>query len=116
MTDRELLEKAAKAAGLIAKKNTEVVDADDRFIGIKVRNTEREKYRLWNPLTDDGDALRLAVALPITVHLDGSNPRYVRVDIFRPGSIYTPIYEYSDDKATATRRTIVRAAAALAGD
>ena len=45
MTDRELLEAAAKAAGYVH------YHPGDGF------------YQTWNPLTDDGDALRLAVKL-----------------------------------------------------
>lgn len=104
---RELLEKAAKAAGLIVKKNTEVVDADDRFIGIKVRNTERDKYRLWNPLTDDGDAFRLAVKLWIEVSFE---PNCVQV--YPPRSLPVDVPRGSDPYA-ATRLAIVRAAAAI---
>jgi len=46
MTDRELLEAAAKAAGIQVHPD-----------GIEWNRNE-EGYR-WNPLTDDGDALRL---------------------------------------------------------
>lgn len=45
MKDRELLEMAAEAAG------------------IEVRDMETGSYSMWNPLNDDGDALRLAVKL-----------------------------------------------------
>jgi len=44
MTDRELLELAAKACGLEEAKM-------------------RIEFNQWNPLEDDGDALRLAVKL-----------------------------------------------------
>ena len=67
MTDRELLELAAKAAGLTIKpvemKNVAFA-GDDRFIGYSI--DPHEWLRGWfNPLTDDGDALRLAVKLGI---------------------------------------------------
>ena len=105
MTDRELLEKAAKAAGI----------GYTSFIG-------GEHYRLldhWNPLTDDGDALRLAVQLMIRVSVN----RAFRLSI--PGSVTV---EYPDrdgfyfalgeavtngDPYAATRRAIVRAAAEI---
>lgn len=108
---RELLEKAAKAAGLIVQKNTEVVNADDRFIGIKVRDTERDKYRLWNPLTDDGDAFRLAVKLRMTIMT------HTELD---PGKVFVTdgqggdaVELHGSDLAAATRLAIVRAAAAI---
>ena len=55
MTDKELLELAAKAAGYEARW----------FGDVFCRDTKLEPYpwRGWNPLTDDGDALRLAVKL-----------------------------------------------------
>jgi hypothetical protein len=67
MNDRELLELAAKAAGLLLEHPD---DEDGVFIA-------REKYRngyVWNPLTDDGDALRLAVKLELDllIYEDGA--------------------------------------------
>ena len=56
MTDRELLERAAKAAGYEYAKHGGYIVVD----GIPGN---------WNPLTDDGDALRLAVASPILLML-----------------------------------------------
>ena len=55
MTDTELLELAAKAAGY-------------SFDGYVLRNNNTEfEYSGWNPLEDDGDAFRLAVSLGLTV-------------------------------------------------
>lgn len=51
MTDRELLELAAKASGELTPS---WYGNDAYFEGVLSR---------WNPLTDDGDALRLAVHL-----------------------------------------------------
>ena len=56
MTDRELLELAAKAAGI----EIDPIDAQH----------EPQDWVAWNPLTDDGDALRLAVKLKMTVDTD----------------------------------------------
>ena len=55
MTDRELLGLAAKAAGY------EVLD----WYGERYTTTDGDRLFPWNPLADDGDALRLAVALNI---------------------------------------------------
>lgn len=57
MTDRERLELAAKAAG-ITEETQQILEA-----GI---NGCR-----WNPLDDDGDALRLAVKLRINIIFSG---------------------------------------------
>lgn len=51
MTDRELLELAAKAAGIKHNPSLSAACRGERI--------------WWNPLADDGDALRLAVKLHI---------------------------------------------------
>lgn len=56
MNDREILELAAKAAGL-------TVQPKGRTDGAFVVLTNGDGDYIWNPLTDDGDALRLAVKL-----------------------------------------------------
>lgn len=53
MDDKKLLELAAKAAGYTPTRVTD--DGVVLMRGIRVN---------WKPLDDDGDALRLAVALP----------------------------------------------------
>lgn len=65
-TDRELLERAAKAAGLVVH--------DQSSTGLWVYPIGSEliwegEYPIfnWSPLNDDGDALRLAVRLGISV-------------------------------------------------
>ena len=103
MTDKELLELAAKAAGI-------VICWPDR--GFPVTNNycylvERGHVgRLWNPLTDDGDALRLAVKLRIDVHNDhhGCEVRW---------GIGDHLWENHTTEIAATRRAIVRAAAEI---
>ena len=106
-TDRELLELAAKAAGYEYAKHGGYIVVD----GIPGN---------WNPLTDDGDALRLAVVmgrmerLGVTIHIvepfDGETGPYTCVDAEKFGE--QTIYHHADPFA-ATRRAIVRAAAAI---
>jgi hypothetical protein len=98
MSDWELLELAAKAAGM-------VIEFDDEGCCMH-RGME------WTPLTDDGDALRLAVKL----HMDiGIWPGRCFVKCPLPGGIGDSEVDVSDSNtAAATRRAIVRAAAALA--
>lgn len=86
MTDRELLELAAKAAGL------------------RVNFHPTASYN-WNPLTDDGDALRLAVTLGLVV--DCSRP-----SAGEPFKHHVIWIDGPCDNA-ATRRAIVRAAAEI---
>lgn len=97
MTDRELLEKAAKAAGLAV-----IIPAAHQR-GLWIEGLEDE----WNPLTDDGDALRLAVKLDMSLVMFSI---YVRVDTVDYKDVYE---EYGTDRYAATRRAIVRAAAQI---
>ncbi len=94
MNDRELLELAAKAA-----------DDGIVFYGECWRaQTGRE----WNPLTDDGDALRLAVKLELQLDLRHS---FHTVRVY--GAAEGRIDEGAKDPLAATRRAIVRAAAEI---
>lgn len=67
MTDRELLEFAAKAAGIVVvRRRLDDPMHSDMLISPSVRNPYQHSGP-WNPLTDDGDALRLAVKLKINI-------------------------------------------------
>jgi hypothetical protein len=94
MIDRELLEAAAKAAGI-------ELWLDDH--GVPWMGGDK---CVWNPLTDDGDALRLAVRLEIDLCF-GAN--YVIAD-----GVQQPTVNNACDPYAAVRRAIVRAAAELA--
>ena len=99
MTDKELLELAAKAAGIEIGW-----DSQGAFL------YEPEICALsdaWNPLTDDGDALRLAVKLGMGLDLPTQTSVYVVVN--------NDQLEYckNEDHYAATRRAIVRAAAEI---
>lgn len=101
MTDRELLELAAKAAGLRIKRKE-----DHAFV---VWNECNEPW-YWNPLEDDGDALRLAVKLRLVV--DASD--YPSIDVqYKHSGKYWILTEDSGDASASARRAIVRAAAAI---
>jgi hypothetical protein len=91
-TDRELLEAAAKAAGIIWPPKWPYPSVGDPS---------------WNPLTDDGDALRLAVKLKMTVD--------VTDEASGAGAIGLKWCSepYKDDPYATTRRAIVRAAAEI---
>lgn len=89
MTDKKQLELAAKAAGIKLKWMTQIgngVKPDEHFISN------------WHPLTDDGDALRLAVKLGINVPTRWEHEKMERCGL---------------DVYAATRRAIVRAAAEI---
>lgn len=134
--DRELLERAAEAAGIVlatfdengipsegshariwpSPKRDEIAVStaaptvlfwNDSRDHPMCRRPSKPGNVEWNPLTDDGDALRLAVALGLVV------------DCSRP-SAGAPFYSHTHaeigctDWNAATRRAIVRAAAAMA--
>ena len=101
MTDRELLEAAAKAAGL-----HEPTTINGRFC-VRTRNTGMQDWSPWNPLTDDGDALRLAVKVLNWPHGGRAFANEVS-SMFAVGKL-------PSDPYAATRRAIVRAAAAIGG-
>jgi|SRR5690554_2087393 len=106
MNDKELLELAAKAAGY-------VVDSD--FYRLVVRDNSGTPI-CWNPLEDDGDALRLAAKLLIDI---GQFPSEVvaAVDIDdHPASfrlLFTEPVNNEEYRGESTRRAIVRAAARI---
>lgn len=108
MQDKEILELAAKAAGMHANQWAE---ADEliagksgwvQFIGLGAAS-------VWNPLTDDGDALRLVVKLNLWVHVEkyGASAR-------KAGGTWTGCESHLHGGIEqATRRAIVRAAAEI---
>lgn len=102
MTDRELLELAAKACGWT------VVPRSHRDCGgCNVHTGGGATLVNWNPLTDDGDALRLAVAL----HLDVLVDMTVTTALTPLGGVFDE--HHRGEAAAATRRAIVRAVAAI---
>jgi hypothetical protein len=106
MTDRELLEAAAKAAGL--DFNQQYFDADT---GLIVWCAAEDKFESWdwNPLTEDGDAFRLAVKLGMRVRIQ----KFGRSIADNSESKGQKAEHHCCDPCAATRRAIVRAAASI---
>jgi hypothetical protein len=105
MTDRELTELAAKAAGY-----------EVTFTCLDVAFRRDKDYAgQWSPLADDGDALRLAVKLDISIR---QKVAMVQADYpcldeeFNERKVLCEAV--LDDYCAATRRAVVRAAAAMA--
>lgn len=94
MTDRELLEMAAKAhGGLVYVDGIGWIHEDE--------NGDRGSW--WMPLTDDGDALRLMVKLNIHAYKGwASTPKGIVFDC-----------RSNANQLAATRRAIVIAAAEI---
>lgn len=103
-TDRELLELAAKAVGIELKWGVEAAGEYPYYT--LPRTGLYLVHYAWNPLLDDGDALRLAVKLQIqiTPRTDGKSE-----------AAHTAYFieQNNGDPYAATRRAIVRAAAQI---
>ena len=104
MTDKELIELAAKAAGISKQWDGSLVDKENPNM-------------VWNPLTDDGDALRLAVTLLIDVsHAEVGMKSFVYARTVFNDDIHIGLSEIFDDESERherVRRAITRAAAQI---
>ena len=101
MNDRELLELAAKAYGI---GKPAYVNDSGSWVFID-QNTPN-----WNPLTNDGDAFRLAVKLHLHLQIDDTELG----EVFAFCEVPSEISELTgSDPYHATRRAIVRAAAEI---
>ena len=111
MKDRELLELAAKAAGLKLSF----------YDGVHRNATGADPamnicaFPVWNPLNDDGDALRLAVSQRLKIDHNHPEDQNLWVAV-RDRRFMVCSFERFDDesqRSAATRRAIVRAAAEI---
>lgn len=113
MSDKELLLAAAKAAGVVGEYKTNGKNSDGSIRGGiwighgNVFETGNITGPWWNPLKDDGDALRLAVKLNmgISIH-DNHCTACAQIGIMQTE-------RDTGTTAEVTRRAIVRAAAAI---
>lgn len=105
MNDRELLELAAKACDYDTSHrwNTERLTMNPVVNGLAIGGVSTN----WNPLENDGDALRLSVYLKLRIDHFFSGEQKVMVG---NGGLWA-IESYNGCARTATRRAIVRAAA-----
>jgi hypothetical protein len=113
VSDRELLELAAKAVGMDVLLDgipwpKESVGWFFNQVGYNppaLYDRASPLRRMWAPLTDDADALRLAVKLGMDVDVSFD------VTFIRHDSVPSLAIDHGDDKYGATRRAIVMAAA-----
>lgn len=110
MTDRELLEFAAKAAG-------RVVEGFSTAKGLLLAQGDGVSA-WWNPLTNDGDCSRLEAALEIDVrwghdvyNTDGTSPIGVMCGDYH--GILNAVEPYGADKQAARRLASTRVAAMM---
>ena len=108
MTDRELLELAAKAA---------TIDCEWQNGSMLLHGSHSPLLQCncfyWNPIEDDGDALRLAVKIGIDIGRGTHNNRWAVH--FASSKVFSENCERNgvQDPYAATRRAIVRAAAEI---
>ncbi len=102
MTDKELLELAAKAAGI------EIVWYPKLGNYYIPSHSEMLDDLRWNPLTDDGEALWLAVKLQLSIHVCAG---YSSACSGEPYFVDEEVID--NDPHKATRRAIVLAAAEI---
>ncbi|MFO6103420.1 hypothetical protein AB4J85_17060 [Pseudomonas aeruginosa] len=115
MNDRELLELAARAAGIKARWFR--VNQWRQVGGHKMQTGQEDVFgthhsKPWNPLTDDGDALRLAVKLRLDITFYNGFQEVAAET--SNGDGMNPSQEvFTEDPYAATRRAITRAAAEI---
>jgi hypothetical protein len=117
MNDKELLGLAARAAGLAVTPHNNFKSCPELMFTYSGKN--------WNPLTDDGEALRLAVKLGLGLTFDRySNSKrntpeaewFTDIDFCNgmpPSASTIKEEKHGNDALAATRRAIVKAAAEL---
>ena len=124
MTDKELIELAAKGAGFNFRwfkvkqwKEMKGKVGPYRYCTGTVNVYGPHHTKPWNPLTDDGDALRLAVALRIDVsHDEVGMKSFVYARTVFNDEIHIGLSEIFDDESERherVRRAITRAAAQI---
>lgn len=118
MTDSELIEAAARAAGLTGYIHEWV--GGPYFIVPADPEKADSRPVTYDWLNDDGDALRLAVKLRLSIvheneFIQGEHIPTIEVmgQEREDGSRHCEMHSLDDDPEAATRRAIVRAAAAL---
>ena len=113
LTDSELIELAAKAAGIEGEWHRDTNFVQERYRFVTSYNNQGMMTGFeWNPLREDDAALRLAVRLSINVMFIGNVVR-----CFRSEEGFVAVDEeieyFFDDKQKAVRRAIVRCAAEI---
>lgn len=102
MNDREMLEWAAKAAGL----------KEYGWMADTLTHVVNNQFVFWEPLTDDGDALRLANRLCMSVSTGPCEATANTISGALRGQFFKED-TVNQDHDHAVRRAIVRAAAEL---
>lgn len=116
-SDRELLGLATRAAGWKLcgyswiGENEDDEECEILEAAFVKHHQEQELASKWNPLTDDGDALRLAARLNFRIDIQGGTVRIV--DGLDNEHCLSGVATNQEDQMKVVRRAIVRAAAAI---
>lgn len=121
-TDRELLELVAKAVGYVVDEH--ITNGAWVYVNGSALNGDGEPMIFpWRPRVDDGDALRLAVKLGMAIIHDDATAvcagwlanQQCPITMNSSGPWFWKewLRDSGDDPNAATRRAIVRAAAAI---
>lgn len=108
--NKELLELAAKAAGIEA---VYVNTCWDQCFKVKYETKHTTGWKVWDPLNDDAAAFRLAVKLNLDIN---PYPKTGEVAVINWGGKevrHKTFERIGNDPYAATRRAIVRAAAEI---
>ena len=113
MTEIEMLEFAAKAYGF-GSDSGGFIWTESEYPRGSITNGALWNYKgwrdtaeLWNPLTDDGDALRLAVKLSLMVNV------CAHVIVATDGEIHAEVTTSKQRAGKSTRHAITRVAAEI---
>ena len=109
--DKELLEFAAKAAGI--ELDWDIPPNARNPWRMTGQGNDRGPAAEWNPLTDDGDALRLAVKLKMDIIFDFDRVVVCYGDDAESVTEYFYDLPKQTDTYAASCRAIVRAAAEI---
>jgi hypothetical protein len=113
MNDKELLERAAKAAGIGIERSRLDDPMWNDFL-LTVRDPRHAGKGVgWNPLTDDGDALRLAVTLRLSIWIGDNGATAESLGCLSGTEEDCADVSANDVVAAAARRAIVRQAASM---
>lgn len=115
MNDRELLELAAKAAGMDIYESTDgTLQNRPVWVFSAGGGMGTMPYEVrWNPLNDDAQALRLAVKLGMDIDSAYDAVEVKQYSFDKEKFIVSVLEDNRNDPYAATRRAIVRAAAEI---
>lgn len=108
MTDKELLENAAKAMGFVEPHSYR--EKTNSLLWL----SESGFPSTWSPLTDDGEALRMAVRLQLSLDFFDDTICVAYTINEKIKQLYEPVD--TDEPYASARMAIVRAAAEIGKD